>query len=140
MLIFTNKTIPHQPPELEEGNKEYKTFLVPKFKKNYNRNRHYRPLTFDNYIQKKSTQLLYRLIEGNGKAIYILGITDSGKIRGMTQEEMNITIKNIELMAQEIKADIKATRVYNGGRGFVCTVRLTLPIEDLYKKVEESII
>ena len=140
MLIFTNKTIPPQHPELEEGNKEYKTFLVPKFKKNYNRNRQYRPLTFDNYIQKKSTQLLYRLIEGNGKAIYILGITDSGKIRGMTQEEMNITIKNIELMAQEIKADIKATRVYNGGRGFVCTVRLTLPIEDLCKKVEESII
>ena len=33
MYIFTNKTIPNQPPELEFGNKEYKTFLVYKNKK-----------------------------------------------------------------------------------------------------------
>ena len=140
MLIYTNKTIPPQPPESDEGNKEYKTFIVHKYRKNNRNRRYFKPPTLKTYIQNKSSQLLYRLIEGTGKAIYLLGITDSGKIRGMTLEEMNITLTNINLMAKEINANVKSTRVYNGGRGYVCSVRLTLPIEEYLNKTQDVII
>jgi len=30
--------------------------------------------------------MLYRIIEGNGKALYLFGIDDNGEIRGMTKK------------------------------------------------------
>tara|TARA_B100000123_G_C25728194_1_gene427953 strand:- start:110 stop:514 length:405 start_codon:yes stop_codon:yes gene_type:complete len=134
MYIFTNKTIPQQPPELEFGNKEYKTVIVYKYKK---RNPN---ISYKNYIENKSTQMLYRLIEGNGKAIYMLGIRDDGKIWGMTKEEMENTVSNLKSMSKMIKAEIKSIRVYKGGRGYVCSVRIFLNENEFKNKIKNSIV
>ena len=138
-IVYTHQKIPTQPPEQEYGNKEYKIFLSPRMKKNKKKKR-YPLLNMDNYIQNKSSQMLYRLIEGKGKAIYLLGIQDNGDIRGMNQEEMETTLENMSLMAEQIKAQIRIVRVYEGGIGFVCTVRIYLSPEKFYEKIEDSII
>lgn len=134
MYIFTNKTIPNQPPELEFGNKEYKTFLL------YNNKKRSPSISYKNYLENKSSQMLYRLIEGDGKAIYMLGIRDDGEIWGMTREEMDNTLSNIKVMSSLIKAEIKSVRVYKGGRGFVCSVRIFLNEKEIQNKVKNSII
>ena len=66
MIIHIDKILPQQTPEKEEGNKEYKRYL--KCKKNYEKE----------FIEKRASQMLYRLIEGKGKAIYLLGVDDNG--------------------------------------------------------------
>ena len=81
MLSYIDKTIPKQPPEKEYGNKEYKRYL-----KNHPKNNQER------FIEKRATQMLYRLIEGNGKALYLFGIDDDGEIVGMSKEELDSTI------------------------------------------------
>jgi hypothetical protein len=54
----------HLPPEPEFGNVEYKLKLISPSKHR-----------FDHLV----TQLKWRLNEGNGEAIYEIGVTDSGK-------------------------------------------------------------
>ena len=58
--------------EKEEGNVEYKLFLKPK-----NEDR----------IKELISQMGYRLNEGNGECVYILGITDLGEAIGLKNEE-----------------------------------------------------
>lgn len=84
--------------------------------------------------------MLFRLLEGKGKALYLLGIEDNGAVRGMSEEEMSKSIANIKLMAQQINAIIRIIRVYNGGIGHVCTVRIVLPEDIYYEKVKNSIV
>lgn len=140
MLVYTNQTIPKQPPECDFGNTEYKIYLSPYMRKNKKKKKNVPTLTFQNYIENKSSQLLFRLIEGKGKALYLLGIEDNGSVRGMTVEEMMMTLDNIKLMVQQINAKIKIIRVYEGGIGHVCTVRIFLPVEEYLKKVKNSIV
>lgn len=140
MLVYTSQKIPAQPPELEYGNTEYKIFLSPNYRKKFRKNQQLQKLYFQNYIQNKSTQMLFRLLEGKGKALYLLGIEDNGKVRGMNPEEMKLSIENIKLMAQQIGAVIKIIRVYDGGIGKVCTVRIYLPHDIYLQKVKNSIV
>ena len=127
MLSYIDKTIPKQPPEKEYGNKEYKRYL-----KNHPKNNQER------FIEKRATQMLYRLIEGNGKALYLFGIDDDGEIVGMSKEELDSTIFFLEKIAKSISAKIKKFRIYTGGKGFVGTARIHLPIE-LLQKIMDSI-
>jgi GTPase len=50
-------------PEIEEGNIEYKRYLI-----NLDTNR----------LEQLSTQMKWRLAEGNNEAIYYLGVDDDG--------------------------------------------------------------
>ena len=84
--------------------------------------------------------MLFRLLEGKGKALYLLGIEDNGQVRGMNQQEMSSSLENIKLMARQIGAIIKIIRVYEGGIGNVCTVRIVLPQHIYLEKVKNSVI
>ena len=140
MLVYTQQKIPPQRPELEYGNTEYKIFLLPNYRKKFRKNQNLQQIYFQNYIQNKSTQMLFRLLEGKGKALYLLGIEDNGQVRGMNQQEMNSSLENIKLMARQIGAIIKIIRVYEGGIGNVCTVRIVLPQHIYLEKVKNSVI
>ena len=54
--------LPKQPPEKEEGNKEYKRYLLCKNPS---------PKIQKDFISKRASQMLYRLVEGRGKAVYM---------------------------------------------------------------------
>ena len=97
-ITFIDKIIPNQPPEKCDGNKEYKRLL-------YNMNR-------KNYYNKKATQMLYRIMEGNGKAVYLIGIDDDGDAIGITMNEIKQTLEIIKKLAKIIKAKIKNVRIY----------------------------
>ena len=108
-------TFPRQSPEDPFGNKEYKLKIVKDEKKN---------------IVKKATQMLFRLYEGTGRAIYIIGIEDSGSAVGITQKELNLSIKNLSLIAGELDARVKVPRYYQGTDGYIATIRV---YKDLFR-------
>ncbi len=106
---------PRQSPEDPFGNKEYKLKILKDERKN---------------IVKKATQMLFRLYEGTGKAIYIIGIEDSGLAKGINKNELNQSIKNLNLIANELNAVLKMPRFYKGTDGFIATIRVT---KDLFR-------
>ena len=129
-IIFKNVIIPKQKPEKFYGNIEYKRSLVPKGKNNHN----------PDSIKKKASQMLFRLLEGEGKALYILGIEDNGDIYGLNDSELKSTLNTFYKIVNEIEAKIKVIRIYNGINnklnkiGYVCAIRIYLPIEILINK------
>ena len=56
------------------------------------------------------TQMIYRLAEGKGKAYYMIGIGDDGYPVGISQENMDESIMNLERMSLEIGAKIVVLR------------------------------
>nr|VZI29363.1 unnamed protein product [Spirometra erinaceieuropaei] len=83
------------PPEVEEGNIEYKLKLV-----NPSQNR------FEHLI----TQMKWRLDEGGGQAIYRLGVDDNGAVSGLTVTEMAASLSTIYRMARRLGASLSLLR------------------------------
>ncbi|KAJ2749318.1 hypothetical protein IWQ56_007254, partial [Coemansia nantahalensis] len=76
------------PPELDgAGNVEYKTKL---------------DRTSGARITHLATQLQWRLAEGNGRAVYVIGVHDDGSVVGITDDEFQLTIASIHSMAQKL--------------------------------------
>lgn len=111
-IELQNKKIPRQPKENDEGNKEYKRHL-----KTNNNN-------VIDFYNRRASQMKYRLYEGNGKAIYMLGVEDNGSVIGLSLDDMIITITNIKEIAKIIEANIRNIRIYDGDNGLIATVRL----------------
>lgn len=107
------KHFPNQPSETYYGNKEYKLHLI--IKKN-----------FDHIINKKASQMLFRIIEGNGKALYIIGIKDNGDAVGIEYKKLIDSINTIKQICEKIDASIKNIRFYKGIEGYIATIRLIM--------------
>ncbi len=78
-------------PEIEEGNVEYKRLLI-----NLDSTR----------LEQLSTQMRWRLEEGENEAIYYLGINDNGSIYQMNQSEKEETLNNFNLLVGKNQAEI----------------------------------
>jgi GTPase len=57
-------------------------------------------------IQKYATQLKFRLIEGNGKAIYLLGIKDDGTILGVPYHNIDKYSDIMTNIAKEVDSTV----------------------------------
>lgn len=79
------------PPEIEQGNVEYKLKLI-----NPSPNR----------LQQLVTQMKWRLEEGDGEAIYEIGVEDNGQLKGLTQDEIDLSMQTLNLMAKKIGASV----------------------------------
>ncbi|GFS92678.1 GTP-binding protein 2 [Nephila pilipes] len=79
------------PPEAAEGNVEYKLKLI-----NPSKSR------FEHLV----TQMKWRLREGQGEAIYTIGVSDSGKLIGLNDDEMQESLNTLYRMAEKLGADI----------------------------------
>jgi hypothetical protein len=66
------------PPEVEEGNVEYKLKLMDPT-----------PSRLEHLV----TQMKWRLQEGQGEAIYQIGVEDCGLLAGLTDEEMKASLR-----------------------------------------------
>ena len=82
--------------ESDDGKIEYKLKLFPK------------PDT--PRLEKLSSQMQFRLTEGNGEAIYELGIADSGEIVGLNEEEFKVSTDSLHEIANICNADISLVR------------------------------
>ncbi|XP_076231123.1 GTP-binding protein 2 [Calliopsis andreniformis] len=83
------------PPEPEQGNIEYKLKLI-----NPSSQR------FEHLV----TQMKWRLREGNGEAIYQIGVENNGKLTGLTREDMNASLKTLNDMAARLGATTSILR------------------------------
>ena len=105
MFEYINKTIPKQKKEVNNGNREYKMYLdiamESKTEHRQNKNKsddyiHYlREQKLFAKINKRASQLLYRLEEGHGKALYMIGIKDDGTVEGI---EIEMLFKSINFL------------------------------------------
>ena len=108
LIEFPLKNLPNQPPEKYYGNKEYKVFLdFTKYK------------NVESILEKKATQMLFRIYEGKGKAKYLIGIKDNGEAIGMdylkTLESLYFLLK----ISLKINANINKLRFYKGQYGYI---------------------
>ncbi|CAG0889840.1 unnamed protein product [Cyprideis torosa] len=83
------------PPEPEWGNVEYKLKLM-----NPTRYR------FEHLV----TQMKWRLREGQGEAIYEIGVQDCGRIKGLTAQEMRGSLETLQRMADKLGATVSVLR------------------------------
>ena len=58
-------------------------------------------------LEKYTTQLLFRLNEGYGKSIYLIGINDNGSIYGLNDKELEININFMKKMVKNINCRIE---------------------------------
>jgi elongation factor 1-alpha len=57
-------------------------------------------------IQKYATQMKFRLIEGNGEAVYLIGVQDDGNIIGVPNKLLKSYTRIIKDICQEINSKI----------------------------------
>lgn len=113
------KKLPRQPYENEDDNREYK-------------------LKLDNYdkLIKVTSQLRYRLYQGSGKALYIIGILDNGEPEGLSFEDLEKSVKYLydacNLLQTDESANVKVSNVryYNGNfnNKYIATIRVVSDI------------
>jgi len=60
-------------------------------------------------IKKYATQLKFRVIEGGGRAIYILGVCDNGKIIGIAKNRLEYTQTIFKKICKEVKCNLEET-------------------------------
>lgn len=114
----------HLGQEVEEGNHEYKLKLIDP-----------EPKRFDELV----TQLKWRLSEGLGEAIYEIGVSDSGELLGLSEDEIEQSFGTLVRMAKAIGAE--ATKVAKTqGRQGVCLRALVRELnEDEYIDVRVAV-
>lgn len=110
-----SKKFPRQPYENEDDNREYK-------------------LKLDNYdkIVKVASQLRYRLYQGSGKALYIIGISDDGEPQGLTLETLQNSVKYLNdtcsLLEKDENVSVKISNIrYYYGIGddtYIATIKI----------------
>jgi len=79
------------PPECDYGNVEYKLNLCG---------------IGEDIFEKRVTQLKYRIIEGNGEAIYYIGVSDSGQIIGITNDQFQESIDLLKKLANKLDCSV----------------------------------
>lgn len=83
------------PPEPQLGNVEYKLKLINPSKQR-----------FEHLV----TQMKWRLREGNGEAIYEIGVSDSGHLHGLIHGDMTASLDTLKQMAHKLGASTTVLR------------------------------
>ena len=112
--------LPNQPPEIYYGNKEYKISLDYSDKNS----------NISKILEKKASQMLFRLNEGNGKAIYLIGVEDNGFAKGIQINELFISLYHLLKISNIIGSIISKINIYKGSKGFIATIRLIKQINN----------
>lgn len=96
----------------ETSNIEFKEFL--------NRETHLN----SRRMETLACQMKHRVIAGNGTAVYVIGVTDAGSMKGITREEFDETVLVLGNVAAEIDARITGTEEYQVNGGLVGLITL----------------
>jgi GTPase len=89
-------------------------------------------------ISHIATQMNYRLYQGKGKAIFIIGVSDDGDVEGITREELEISLTFMNEVAAVIGATIYKQRTYEGNSGFIATLRISKDLMDDNEELSEE--
>jgi elongation factor 1-alpha len=102
----------HIVQEGEKDNVEFKEFLT-----DYH-------LSSDR-LQTLACQMNHRVLMGRGKAIYVIGISDSGVLKGISEERFDETVEVIKGIASEIEANVSSVEKFYVNGGCVGIVEIT---------------
>jgi len=91
----TTTALENLPPEVEEGNIEYKLKLIN---------------PTDSRLEHLITQMKWRLKEGCGEATYKIGVEDDGNCAGLNDVDLESTLSTLRLMAERLGAKMKILR------------------------------
>jgi GTPase len=122
LIEFPLNNIPNQPPEKYYGNKEYKIYFdLLKYK------------NLEHILDKRATQMLFRIYEGDGIAKYMIGIKDNGDAIGINYNKLLESIFFLSKIISKINAYLTKIRFYKGINGFifvahVCKENLTIEL------------
>ena len=73
--------------------------------------------------------MLYRIYEGNGNALYLVGVDDNGRISRIKYPEIAETIECLKEISKIIGANIKKINIYRvDDTSYVSTLRITKDI------------
>ena len=78
--------------EKDDGNMEYKLQLL-----SLNPRR----------VEELTTQLKYRVAEGQGECIYVIGVMDDGNPKGLDEEDLYESVENLKSIAKNLKYSVK---------------------------------
>jgi GTPase len=121
-IDLKNCYFPVQPQEIEQGNREYKISL------DFSR---YSPKSLENILNKKATQMNFRLFEGGGTAVYFIGVSDKGNTDGIDICKLFKSLVNFTKIVNISKSKYKKIRIYKGKNGFISTIRVYKKIDNL---------
>lgn len=100
-------------PENDEGNIEYKRYLI-----NLN----------DSKLNSLATQMKFRIEEGNGLAIYYLGVNDNGTPYNLLKEQRKETLENFKKIVKII--DCKIDKIEFNNLYYKCIITRKQKIYD----------
>lgn len=104
------------PPEKDDGNIEYKRYIMIKINKSielkeedindFQSKLFNKRLTNNLRFNQLASQMKFRISEGNGLAIYYLGINDNGTVYDLSNKERSESINNIRELVKYIECKI----------------------------------
>lgn len=97
-------------PERHEGSVEYKLRVAP------------RPQRVPNLL----TQMQYRLTEGNGECAYVIGVEDNGYPRGLSNEDLDSSLKTLRDLAGRLNAELVSVATRAGVDGYWAEAHIKL--------------
>lgn len=86
-------------------------------------------------INKYATQLKFRLIEGSGKAIYLLGVKDNGHILGIPDGQYESYINIMNNICSKVNSsiyDIKYTDADVNKKIIILKIKANFNIHDIF--------
>eukprot|EP00051_Salpingoeca_urceolata_P029337 m.6604 g.6604 ORF g.6604 m.6604 type:complete len:691 (+) comp2691_c0_seq1:275-2347(+) len=90
------------PPEPQEGNTEYKLKLID-------------PTAYR--FEHLVTQMKWRIAEGQGEALYEIGVADDGSLTGLSQSELELSLQTLREMAARVGAHATVLRTRSTAQG-----------------------
>jgi len=112
-------------PKKENKNIEFKEILTVDYHLSEERKQHL------------ASQMKYLLDIGNGEAIYILGVKDSGEIRGLNDLELEESLRVLEEIAKEVGASFKKVEKFSENGKKIAKVLIS---KEKKKKMDHLII
>jgi GTPase len=73
-------------------------------------------------LQHLITQLKWRLQEGQGEALYEIGVSDDGTCRGLSESDLAASLETLNAMAAALSATATVIRRLQGKEGFIAEV------------------
>ncbi|WP_202318880.1 GTPBP1 family GTP-binding protein [Archaeoglobus neptunius] len=75
-------------------------------------------------FRQLACQMNHRIIMGKGKAIYVIGVSDSGQIRGIDESKFEETVEILKKLAEEVEAELSSVERYSINDGLVGIVEI----------------
>eukprot|EP00762_Andalucia_godoyi_P004198 ANDGO_05548.mRNA.1 GTP-binding protein AGP-1 len=113
------------PAEDDDGHVEYKRHLVNPTAKR---------------LSHLTTQLKFRLSEGKGEAFYEIGVDDNGFPRGLSEDELKLSLETLEKMAASLSCKTLVVSIRDGHEGKVAEILVRNVADDAYVDLKVAVV